>query len=157
MTSEEREKLKKKLSREITETKETIENLEEATQPISPDNAIGRISRMEAINSKSVNEAALDGAVGGSAGDVESDTRLFRHHDHIGVFGLDRARDGRPGRRGGPGQRGMGARRESIPGCAPRGRAAPRRARRGGAGRGCAWRCLSRWSRPRQEERVRVR
>ena len=63
MTSEEREKLKKKLSREITETKETIENLEEATQPISPDNAIGRISRMEAINSKSVNEAALDGAV----------------------------------------------------------------------------------------------
>jgi len=27
--------------------------------PVSPDNAIGRLTRMEAINSKSINEAAL--------------------------------------------------------------------------------------------------
>jgi DnaK suppressor protein len=29
------------------------------TQPITPENAIGRVSRMDAINNKSVNEAAL--------------------------------------------------------------------------------------------------
>lgn len=29
------------------------------TNPISPDNAIGRVSRMDAINNKSVNDAAL--------------------------------------------------------------------------------------------------
>ena len=29
------------------------------TKPIAPENAIGRISRMDAINNKSVNEAAL--------------------------------------------------------------------------------------------------
>ena len=31
----------------------------EATKPISPENAIGRVSRMDAINNKSVMEAAL--------------------------------------------------------------------------------------------------
>lgn len=29
------------------------------TKPIAPENAIGRVSRMDAINNKSVNEAAL--------------------------------------------------------------------------------------------------
>ena len=36
-----------------------IEELKELTKPIPPDVAIGRISRMDAINNKSVNEAAL--------------------------------------------------------------------------------------------------
>ena len=36
-----------------------IDHLKELCAPISPDNAIGRLSRMEAINEKSVNEAAL--------------------------------------------------------------------------------------------------
>lgn len=31
----------------------------ELTKPIGPENAIGRISRMDAINNRSVNEAAL--------------------------------------------------------------------------------------------------
>ena len=31
----------------------------ELTQPIAPENAIGRVSRMDAINNKSINEAAL--------------------------------------------------------------------------------------------------
>ena len=30
-----------------------------ASAPVSPDNAIGRLTRMEAINSKGINEAAL--------------------------------------------------------------------------------------------------
>ncbi len=36
-----------------------IAELEELTKPIAPENSIGRISRMDAINNKSVNEAAL--------------------------------------------------------------------------------------------------
>ena len=37
---------------------ERIEELE-LTKPIPPENAIGRVSRMDAINNRSVNEAAL--------------------------------------------------------------------------------------------------
>lgn len=39
--------------------KENIISYRLLTQPVSPDNAIGRISRMEAINSKSINDAAM--------------------------------------------------------------------------------------------------
>ena len=62
MTSEEKEQLRQKLTGEIEKTQELITRLEEQTQPIAPDNAIGRLSRMEALNSKSVNEAALSDA-----------------------------------------------------------------------------------------------
>ena len=41
------------------QTKSRIADLKELTKPIAPENAIGRISRMDAINNKSVNEAAL--------------------------------------------------------------------------------------------------
>ena len=50
-----RARIEKKLSRMI----EKIADLEEMTKPIGPENAIGRISRMDAINNKSVMEAAL--------------------------------------------------------------------------------------------------
>lgn len=33
--------------------------MKEVTKPIAPENAIGRISRMDAINNRSVNEASL--------------------------------------------------------------------------------------------------
>jgi DnaK suppressor protein len=59
MTKEEQEKLfiiieakKQRLERQIIE-------LKELTKPIEPDCAIGRVSRMDAINNKSVNDAAL--------------------------------------------------------------------------------------------------
>lgn len=44
---------------EIARTEKAIENYRELTQPISPNDAIGRVSRMDAINNKSVNEASL--------------------------------------------------------------------------------------------------
>ena len=44
---------------EIENTQTSISKLEELTKPIAPENAIGRVSRMDAINNKSVNEAAL--------------------------------------------------------------------------------------------------
>ncbi|WP_298900905.1 TraR/DksA C4-type zinc finger protein [uncultured Psychroserpens sp.] len=44
---------------EISKTKTAIEHYRELTKPISPNDAIGRVSRMDAINNKSVNEASL--------------------------------------------------------------------------------------------------
>jgi DnaK suppressor protein len=38
---------------------EKIAEYREITKPIPPENAIGRVSRMDAINNRSVNEAAL--------------------------------------------------------------------------------------------------
>lgn len=47
------------IKKEITNTELAIENYKELTKPIAPENAIGRVSRMDAINNKTVNEAAL--------------------------------------------------------------------------------------------------
>lgn len=43
----------------IAETEENILSLKNKTKPVSPDNAIGRISRMDAIGNKSVSDATL--------------------------------------------------------------------------------------------------
>jgi len=48
-----------KIDEEISKTSVLIEEYKELTKPISPDCAIGRISRMDAINNKSVAEASL--------------------------------------------------------------------------------------------------
>jgi DnaK suppressor protein len=52
-------KLKENIIEKIKATKEDIAAYKLLTKPIAPDNAIGRLTRMEAINSKSINEAAL--------------------------------------------------------------------------------------------------
>jgi len=39
-----------------------IARLEDATKPIAPDNAIGRVSRMDAIGNKMINDRGLDSA-----------------------------------------------------------------------------------------------
>ena len=44
---------------EIAELEQRILDLEEATKPVSPDKAIGRLSRLESMNEKSVNDATL--------------------------------------------------------------------------------------------------
>ena len=59
MTANEKKMIKAKLNQKIDRSKKKIERMEEMTQPIGPENAIGRISRMDAINNKSVMEAAL--------------------------------------------------------------------------------------------------
>lgn len=53
------EEFKQKIKAEIARTEQIIGDYEEMTQPVSPDDAIGRVSRMDAINNKSVAEAAL--------------------------------------------------------------------------------------------------
>ena len=59
MTAEERADLKVKIDEQIEEMKVKIEELEELSKPIAPDISLGRITRMDAINNKSVAEAAL--------------------------------------------------------------------------------------------------
>ncbi|MBT8261420.1 MAG: TraR/DksA C4-type zinc finger protein [Bacteroidia bacterium] len=51
--------IKQRINEEIKATKELVLKYRELTKPIAPENAIGRISRMDAINNKSVNDAAL--------------------------------------------------------------------------------------------------
>ena len=53
------EEIKLKLQTEIESTQQKINNYTELCKPIAPENAIGRVSRMDAINNKSVVEAAL--------------------------------------------------------------------------------------------------
>lgn len=51
--------IKKRIDDEIAKTKALIAEYKTLTKPVAPDEAIGRVSRMDAINNKSVTEAAL--------------------------------------------------------------------------------------------------
>ena len=62
MNEQQRNMLKIKMQEELENLNEEITQLEQSTQPISPDNAIGRVSRMDAIGNKMVNEQALNNA-----------------------------------------------------------------------------------------------
>ena len=62
MQQTDREKLKTLVSGELKDIAKHIKHLEERCQPISPDNAIGRLSRMEAIGEQGVQQMALDAA-----------------------------------------------------------------------------------------------
>ncbi len=62
LETEKREKLKDHIKKKIDGLKEDIKSYQVLSQPVSPDNAIGRLTRMDAINSKSINEAALNKA-----------------------------------------------------------------------------------------------
>lgn len=62
MDDEDREELKKQIAKEIEVQKHLIECFTETSKPVSPDNAIGRLTRMEAINSQNISEASLNSA-----------------------------------------------------------------------------------------------
>ncbi len=51
--------IKAKIEDEIGKTEKLIREYKDMSQPVSPENAIGRISRMDAINNKSITESAL--------------------------------------------------------------------------------------------------
>lgn len=54
-----KKEIKKTILSEIEKTEKNVHDYKMMTGAISPDDAIGRISRMDAINNKSVNEASL--------------------------------------------------------------------------------------------------
>ncbi len=51
--------IEKTIKDEISKTERLIATYRELNKPVSPDVAIGRISRMDAINNKSITEASL--------------------------------------------------------------------------------------------------
>lgn len=59
MNQKDKTKIKDKILSDINKLEVNILQLKELTKPIAPENSIGRVSRMDAINNKSVNEAAL--------------------------------------------------------------------------------------------------
>jgi DnaK suppressor protein len=59
MTDKERQDFKRFASEEIESLKAEIPRLEELVRPVAPDNAIGRVSRMDTIVNQSVSEAQL--------------------------------------------------------------------------------------------------
>ena len=59
MPENEKEKLANHIREKIQVLKQDIISYQQLTKPISPDNSIGRLTRMEAISSKSINEAVL--------------------------------------------------------------------------------------------------
>lgn len=78
-----KDEIKQLIKKQIASVDRKIDSLKDLTGAIAPDDAIGRISRMDAINNKSVNEAALR----------QSETKLKNLHyamDHVNDddFGL---------------------------------------------------------------------
>ena len=59
MNKDQINKIKLQIQSEIKETEKKIASYTELCKPIAPENSIGRVSRMDAINNKSVVEAAL--------------------------------------------------------------------------------------------------
>ncbi len=59
MNEDDKNDLHRKLIEEVKSIKEKIITLGKMSKPIAPDNAIGRLTRMEAINAKSINDANI--------------------------------------------------------------------------------------------------
>lgn len=59
MDIEEKVIIRATLEKKFNKLRKDIDDLKEITKPESPDSAIGRVSRMDAINNRSVNEATL--------------------------------------------------------------------------------------------------
>ena len=53
------EEIRKIIIEEIAKTEDKIDEYKEMTKPVAPDVAIGRLSRMDAINSNSIYEVSL--------------------------------------------------------------------------------------------------
>ena len=64
MTTEEKEKVKEKIVKEIESLTQIISSLEEMSRPVAPDVSLGRLTRMEAISSQGISEANLRSARG---------------------------------------------------------------------------------------------
>lgn len=62
MNREQRQELKRKMEEAVAAQKALIASLSETSKPVAPDNAIGRLSRMEALNDRAVSEASLNAA-----------------------------------------------------------------------------------------------
>lgn len=55
-------KYKKLLEESLENVKKDIQDLTESSKPIKPENSLGRLTRMDAIGQKSINDHALNNA-----------------------------------------------------------------------------------------------
>jgi DnaK suppressor protein len=62
ISAKEKLQIRERITEEIISSEKMVEKYQELTKPIAPENAIGRLSRMDAINNKSVNDVALKNA-----------------------------------------------------------------------------------------------
>jgi RNA polymerase-binding transcription factor len=62
MNTAEKQELKQSIEKAIEAQRTLIASLTETSKPVAPDNAIGRLSRMEALNDRAVSEASLNAA-----------------------------------------------------------------------------------------------
>ena len=62
MNLAEKQELKRNIEQAIEAQGILIASLAETSKPVAPDNAIGRLSRMEALNDRAVSEASLNAA-----------------------------------------------------------------------------------------------
>lgn len=59
MTPSEKQEIKAEMESKMSELRQLITDLKESTKPMGLDNSIGRISRMDYINNKSIAESSL--------------------------------------------------------------------------------------------------
>ena len=59
MTPEEKKEIRSEIEKRIIEAEQSIDTLREQTKPVPPSAAIGRLTRMDAIQQKSMAEANL--------------------------------------------------------------------------------------------------
>ncbi len=59
MTDKDREILRQKITEQILKYEQDVKDTEAMTEPVKPENSLGRISRMDAINNKAVMEVSL--------------------------------------------------------------------------------------------------
>lgn len=62
MTASERQQVLERVTEALAAVRDEVTRLEEVTRPVEPDVAVGRISRMDAIGNKAINEQALESA-----------------------------------------------------------------------------------------------
>ncbi|KKL90015.1 hypothetical protein LCGC14_1908900 [marine sediment metagenome] len=63
MTDNEREEIRAAIASQMVEIRANLAAHKESSKPVEPDNAIGRLTRMEAINARHISEAALENAL----------------------------------------------------------------------------------------------
>ncbi len=59
MNPDQKQEIKQAIIEKMKILKKKVETFGNLSKPVSPDNAIGRLTRMEAINSRSINESSL--------------------------------------------------------------------------------------------------
>ena len=64
MMSDDQASIRKEIKKRIQETEKLILSLKEQVKPVAPDNAIGRLTRMDAIQQKNMSQANLRSAEG---------------------------------------------------------------------------------------------